>query len=108
MNNVLIFSANMVNRVCDFCCNQYRRNPEAGYYRVTQAMRRALGLLESVQLDFICGLHFRPECFLDDGRLKQSSVPSFFPRLSSAEHDHNYHKSEISDPAEYDGGEVVC
>ena len=70
----------MVNKVCDFCCNSYRVNPKAGYFRVTRAMLVALGLDSQgcVQRDFICGLHFGDDCFKEDGKLKIGSIPTFF------------------------------
>jgi hypothetical protein len=108
INIIMFFSSIMVNRACDFCCNSYKKNPKAGYFRVTQAMRKALGLIdkENEQRDFICGLHFPADSFLDDGRLRSEAVPTFFPSLESAAHDHTYHQPNIADNTDYDGGKV--
>ena len=99
----------MVNRACDFCSNSYRKNPQAGYFRVTQTMRAVLGLRdqENTQQDFVCGLHFPEDCFLADGRLKAGSVPSFFPYLAAAEHDHTYNQPGTTESPEYDGGNYL-
>ena len=58
----------MVNRVCDFCCNSYRVNPNVGYFRVTQVMLVALGLESQrcAQRDFICGLLFWEDWIKED------------------------------------------
>ena len=99
----------MVNKVCDFCCNSYRVNPKAGYFRVTRAMLVALGLDSQgcVQRDFICGLHFSDDCFKEDGKLKIGSIPTFFPFLESAAHDHNYHQEKANESTDYDGGNII-
>ena len=96
----------MVNRECDFCCNLYRVNPNVGYFRVTRVMLAALGLDSQgcIQRDFICGLHFGDDCFKEDGKLKFGSIPTFFPVLESAVHDHNYHQIRTDDSTDYDGG----
>ena len=69
----------MPNRNCDFCADGYKTNPRAGYYKLTGAMREALDL-NSCQFDFICGDHFPPSCFDDNGKLHAGAKPSFFPR----------------------------
>ena len=98
----------MVNRACDFCTNSYRKNPKAGYFRVTQAMRIALGVRdqENQQRDFVCGLHFSADCYHEDGRLKSGSIPTFFPQLASAQQDHPYYNTQNDDTRDYDGGKA--
>ena len=64
--NETIFSDKMPNRNCDFCNNNYKTNPGAGFYKVTVHMREALQLNTS-QSDFICGEHFVTNCFEPSG-----------------------------------------
>ena len=80
----------MLNRNCDFCANGYKTNPRAGYYKLTGAMREALDL-NSCQFDFICGDHFPPSCFDENGKLRAGARPSFFPRKECLEHNHNFY-----------------
>ena len=95
----------MVNRVCDFCCNSYKINPNIGYYRVTRAMLTALGLdNQTVQKDFICGLHFTEDKFRADGKLEHGAIPTLFPVQEAASHDHNYHQVKADEATDYDGG----
>ena len=69
-------------------------------------MITALGLdnQESVQKDYICGLHFTEDSFRDDGKLKFGAIPTFFPVLEAATHDHNYHQVKADEATDYDGG----
>ena len=69
-------------------------------------MITALGLdnQESVQKDFICGLHFTEDSFRADGKLKFGAIPTFFPVLEAASHDHNYHQVKAEEATDYDGG----
>ena len=48
-----------------------------------------------VTADFICGLHFDPSSFLENGRLKTKAIPSFFPSLVNLERDHPYSKKQV-------------
>ena len=54
-------------------------------------MKIHLNMIE-VTADFICGLHFDPSSFLENGRLKPKAIPSFFPSLASLKCDHPYSK----------------
>ena len=69
-------------------------------------MIAALGLnnQELVQKDFICGLHFTEDSFRADGKLKFGAIPTFFPVLEAASHDHNYHQVKAEEATDYDGG----
>ena len=69
-------------------------------------MIAALGLnnQELVQKDFICGLHFTEDSFRADGKLKFGTIPTFFPVLEAASHDHNYHQVNADEATDYDGG----
>ena len=96
----------MVNRVCDFCGNTYRRVPSAGYYSVTDKMRLSLMLEESevAEYSYICGEHFCEANFDDNGRLKRDSIPTLFPRRECLNHDHTYIKSEEEEEVGPDTG----
>ena len=83
----------MPNRSCDFCLNEYRKEPSIGYFKVTEFMRIHLDLLE-VKADYICGIHFDPSSFTQTGRLKPNAIPSFFPSLANLKHDHSYCQGE--------------
>ena len=80
----------MPNRSCDFCLNVYRKEPSVGYFKLTSYMKIKLGLLDA-EADYICGLHFEPESFSENGRLKPNAVPTFFPSRSNLLHDHPYY-----------------
>ena len=69
-------------------------------------MITALGLdnQESVQKDFICGLHFTEDSFRADGKLKFGAIQTFFPVLEAASHNHNYHQVKADEATDYDGG----
>ena len=79
----------MPNRSCDFCQNEYRKEPNTGYFKLTEFMKIKLDLLE-VKADYICGLHFDPSSFTTTGRLKPNAIPTFFPSLANLKHDHPY------------------
>ena len=86
------FRFTMPDRACDFCENRYKNNPDVGYYRVTENMRRSLMLdtmLDS-NYDFICGFHFPDTSFDKSGRLIRDSIPTFFPSRESLKYDHDY------------------
>ena len=51
--------------------------------------------LTEVQADFICGLHFDPSSFTENGRLKPKAIPSFFPSKANLETDHPYCKAQV-------------
>ena len=93
------FSDKMPNRSCDFCLNVYRKEPSVGYFKLTSFMKIKLGILD-VEADYICGLHFDPDSFLENGRLKPNAVPTFFPSKANLLHDHPYY-------AQGDGGELA-
>ena len=69
-------------------------------------MITALGLnnQDFVQRDFICGLHFTEDSFRADGKLKFGAIPTFFPVLEAASHDHNYQQVKADEATDYDGG----
>ena len=79
----------MPNRSCDFCLNHYKKEPNVGYYKFSTFMKIKLEMLE-VEADFICGIHFEKSSFLENGRLKPTAVPSFFPSRANLIHDHPY------------------
>ena len=90
-NNCIIFiSDRMVNAVCSFCDNSYKRNPNVGYYKVTAELRDSLCLKEGADIHTICGEHFREQDISDSGRLNKDARPVFFHRKSTMEHDHDY------------------
>ena len=80
----------MPNRSCDFCDNDYKKDPSVGYFKVTTYMKIKLELTSSANADYICGLHFEPSAFLENGRLKDNAVPTFFPSEAIFKHDHSY------------------
>ena len=84
-----IYVRSMPNRSCDFCLNQYRHEPNVGYYKVTNFMKIKLDMLD-VRADYICGIHFKKDCFLENGRLTPNACPSFFPSKANLSHDHPY------------------
>ena len=84
----------MVNATCDFCSNTYRNNPRVGYFKVSSALKSSLCIREGADLNTICGEHFSDGDIADSGRLKPEAKPVFFPRLSTAAHDHPYVSSE--------------
>ena len=86
----------MPNRSCDFCSNRYAINPKAGYFKITPRMRKKLQIINE-NVDFICGIHFKDEDFLDNGKLKPSAIPEFFPSFSALQHDHDYCLKEGTD-----------
>ena len=88
-NNCIIFiSDRMVNAVCSFCDNSYKRNPNVGYYKVTAELRDSLCLKEGADIHTICGEHFREQDISDSGRLNKDAC--IFHRKSTMEHDHDY------------------
>ena len=92
-----IFSSRMVNATCDFCENSYRRNPNVGYFKVTPALKTSLCLREGVGINTICGEHFEEGDISESGRLKKDARPVFFPRQSTASHDHPYFDEHLSE-----------
>ena len=84
----------MVNATCDFCSNTYRKNPNVGYFKVSSALKSSLCIREGADLNTICGEHFSDADIADSGRLRPEAKPVFFPRLSTAAHDHPYVGSE--------------
>ena len=92
----------MPNRNCDFCNNNYKTNPGAGFYKVTVHMREALQLNTS-QSDFICGEHFMTDCFEPSGKLRAGSLPTFFPRVECLRHDHVYSKNCVEEELDIQG-----
>jgi hypothetical protein len=96
MSQVLFQIVKMPNRSCDFCGNCYKSNQSVGYYKVTEKLRKVLGLdkLEDSNFDFICGEHFSEGCFGDNGRLNQGAIPTLFPYRECLNHDHTYIKTE--------------
>ena len=88
----------MVNPSCDFCDNAYRKCPSAGYFKVTPTLKASLCLREGAGLDTICGDHFATTDILASGRLRANARPVFFPRHSTAEHDHPYYDSVLGQP----------
>ena len=85
----------MVNPTCDFCDNAYRKHPGAGYFKVTPALKSSLCIREGAGLDTICGDHFAETDILESGRLRANARPVFFPRLSTAKHDHPYYEAGL-------------
>ena len=83
----------MPNRACDFCPNEYRKNPTVGYFKLTTFMKIKLELTTSLNADFICGLHFEPASFLENGRLRDNAVPTYFPSEATCKHDHPYYST---------------
>ena len=79
----------MPNRSCDFCLNDYKKDPNVGYFKFSDYMKIHNDMTE-VKADFICGLHFEDSSFLENGRLKPNALPTFFPSLVNLEHDHPY------------------
>ena len=79
----------MPNRSCDFCGNDYKKDPNIGYYKLSEYMKVQLDLTE-VHADFICGLHFDQSSFTENGRLKSKALPSFFPSYTNLQTDHPY------------------
>ena len=68
-------------------------------------MLTALGLdNQTVQKDFICGLHFTEDKFRADGKLEHGAIPTLFPVQEAASHDHNYHQVKADEATDYDGG----
>ena len=84
----------MVNSTCDFCSNTYRKNPSVGYFKVSSALKSSLRIREGADLNTICGKHFSDTDIAESGRLRPEAKPVFFPRLSTAAHDHPYVSSE--------------
>lgn len=82
----------MPNRSCDFCLNDYRKEPSVGYFKFTSFMKIKLDMLD-VEADFICGLHFDQDSFLESGRLRPNAVPTFFPSRENLLHDHPYYSA---------------
>ena len=91
-----LFRTTMVNAKCDFCPNSYRKCPNAGYYKLSATLRSSLCLSEGAGINTICGDHFTPSDISDCGRLSPDAKPVFFPRQSSAAHDHPYHDAALS------------
>jgi hypothetical protein len=81
----------MVNANCDFCSNTYRKVPGAGYFKVTANLKSSLCIREWADLNTICGDHFKECDISESGRLRAEARPVFFPRLSTAAHDHTYY-----------------
>ena len=54
--------------------------------------------MEGAGLDTICGDHFATTDILASGRLRANARPVFFPRHSTAEHDHPYYDSVLGQP----------
>ena len=86
----------MVNASCSFCSNTYRKVPSVGYYKVTANLKSSMCVREGADLNTICGDHFHDCDILESGRLKTDAKPVFFPRLSTACHDHTYCDPEDS------------
>ena len=63
--------------------------PNVGYFKVTNFMKIQLDMLD-VRADYICGIHFKRDCFLENGRLTPNACPSFFPSKANLSHDHPY------------------
>ena len=55
----------MPNRSCDFCVNDYKKEPNVGYFKFTTFMKIKLEMLD-VEADYICGLHFDKSSFLEN------------------------------------------
>ena len=97
----------MPNRSCDFCVNDYKKEPNVGYFKFTTFMKIKLEMLD-VEADYICGLHFDESSFLENGRLKPSAVPSFFPSKANLIHDHPYCSiSKQEETEEFDAGKFL-
>lgn len=97
-NNLFqIVNSKMVNATCDFCENSYRRNPNVGYFKVTEALKISLCLREGAGINTICGEHFAPNEISESGRLQKDAKPVFFHRKSTAAHDHNYFYGNLSE-----------
>ena len=86
---ILFQNPTMPNRSCDFCLNDYKKEPNVGYFKFSDYMKIKLDMTE-VKADFICGLHFDKNSFLKNGRLTSTALPTFFPSLVNLEHDHPY------------------
>ena len=98
-----ILSKRMPNRSCDFCDNEYKKDPGVGYFKLTTYMKVKLELTSSVNADYICGGHFEPSAFLENGRLKDNAVPTFFPSEAVFKHDHPYSTLQDFQPVHPDG-----
>ena len=72
----------------------FHNNPRVGYFKVSSALKSSLCIREGADLNTICGEHFSDGDIADSGRLKPEAKPVFFPRLSTAAHDHPYVSSE--------------
>ena len=86
----------MPNRECDFCSSDYKTDPSVGYYKLSNFMRIKLEL-NTVRADFICGLHFSPSAFSENGRLKPNATLTFFPSQASFELDLPYYSKAVKD-----------
>ena len=63
-----------------------------GYFKLTAALKSRLSVREGAGIDTICGDHFAVTDISESGRLMPDARPIFFPRLSTAAHDHSYPK----------------
>ena len=76
---ILFQNPTMPNRSCDFCLNDYKKEPNVGYFKFSDYMKITLDMTE-VKADLICGLHFDNNSFLKNGRLTFIALPTFFPK----------------------------
>ena len=90
--NAFSFRIKMVNANCDFCGNSYRKYPNVGYFKLTATLKSRLSVREGAGIETICGDHFAVTDISESGRLMPDARPIFFPRLSTAAHDHSYPK----------------
>ena len=97
----------MPNRACDFCSNDYKTEPSVGYYKLSNFMRIKLEL-NTVRADFICGLHFSPSAFSENGRLKPNTIPTFFPSQASFELDHPYFSKDPEPDTVHPSVQTYC